>query len=263
MKKFLSMVCVLALALALCVPAFADATAGQATPGQIPGIIEDKAYAVKSDPGNYDLAVDLRNTINDNRSAFVSYDASEAMYLALMTQPSSSYSSSEEGTNKNIIFQALAAAGMGDLNLDVHGPANNEINVVASFASGQQSPLGTYMWMIVPASEIDASIDYMWVCDGQYGDVEVVKLAAGDTLNDGTVLEVDSVQLAFYAPHFSTYRLAPASRLIAERNAANAGSPVLAATNADMNMTAVIAAAMALVLTAGSAVVLKKRSLSK
>ena len=261
MKKFLSMVCVLALALALCVPAFADATSGQATSGQV--TVDDKAAAVTADPTNYELAADLCATLQPGTGNFVTYAASEAMYQALLTQ-GVSYSSTTEGTNKNIIFNALAAPSMGELQIGVNGPANNEVHVEANFASGAQSPLGTYMWMVIPASELDASIDYMWVCNGQYGDVETIVLEAGSELSDGTVLDVDSVQVAFYAPHFSTYRIAPASRLIAERDAANsAGSPILARTNADVNLTVVIAAAMALVRTAGSAVVLKKRGLSK
>lgn len=242
MKKFLSMVCVLALALAICVPAFADATPGQATAGQV----ENAAAAAISNP-TYANGKAVADAVKADSNKAV-YGSATAAMKAVLTRV---------GVAKNYGFSGISAALRAYVPADMSGttlnvamttPANNAFTITASFAGDAQSDLGVYMVVSLPASAMDTSKTYFWANEnGEYGNVEVI---VNDTV----------ATFGFWAPHFSDYTISP--NLPSSGSAAAAPS-ILARTNADINLTVVIAAAMALVLTAGSAVVLKKRGLSK
>lgn len=241
MKKLLSLVCVLALALAICVPAFAeDATSGQVD-------------YVKDHPQDYESAKTLATSLTTQ--GYIDSDATAAMFNAIVsgggklnrfTSPSGGY---RDGGADIEVWHVSGST----LNAVVNTPVNNTITLEFSFADGGQSELGAYVMVNVRKSAFDPNLTYMWENDaGQSGYVERI---------DETGFSI----MRFYAPHFSTYTIKPVSAPAsspAPAASGNSGS-VLASTNADLNTTVVVLAALALVLTAGCAVVLKKRALGK
>lgn len=249
MKKLLSLVCVLALALALCVPAFAeDATAGQTEEPTAPTVFpEDPASNptaaadyVYANPTDYEAAKTLTTVLSTQ--GHVDSKASSAMYWALC------YARNRQEVTVNSVGGSVSVMHVSGsaLNAVVNTAANNTLKLEFSFADGGQSDLGAYIGVTLPAGSLDTTISYKWVNDaGQTGFVGV----------PGTDAQ-GNVTLQFYAPHFSVYAIVPADE----------GTPapsILAKTNADLNMTAAVLAVLALATTAGCAVVLKKRALDK
>lgn len=246
MKKALSLLCVLAMLLVMVVPAFA-ATEGQpegATAGQV---AENLANEVAANPSNSAAAAALTEQVTANKAVVVSSTMSTAMRNAINAHADvTTTPATPTGAKSLVSFTFVADKGqtLGTPKVTV---TDTGAVLQVDFANNVQSPLGTYVVLNLN-QKLDASKNYMWVCDdGQTGVAFVM----------GTSNSEYPTQIQFWAPHFSTYAIVPVGAT------SNTGSSVLAATGADMSVTFVMVAVLAAALMIGSAVVLKRRSVEK
>ena len=100
--------------------------------------------------------------------------------------------------------------------------------------------------MTIPES-FDTSKSYIWF---------------NEDWQRGTV-QISGGKLSFWAPHFSEYTICQGTVVRKGPAPSAASTSIIKGTGADLNLTAVVVAGLALVLTAGCAVVGKKRILSK
>lgn len=254
MKKILSLVCVMALTVALLVPAFA-ATAGQtggsATAGQA---AESLAQQVASQPGNRDLAQQLCTQIVADKNIYVNSTMMDAMARAISVNNAEmqTINSTDSSWRVMATYPQMAES----LTVSDMAVSGNVVALTASFENGVQSDLGTMITVFVK-DELDTSKQYMWICDNSQTGYASVAALNNDPNGYKSVI-------SFYAPHFSKYVIAPVGSLGGSTSGAvNTTGSILASTGADMSVAMVGVAAMAIVMVAGSAVVLKKRSLSK
>lgn len=256
MKRMFSLLCVLALALTLCVSAFAEdtATSGQATSGQVGGdsgssssVSDSLAQDIlNKDNPTVEDGVALASSIQAASSQVVTKAQVQAMRKILVAHGVRQSKTTAAGVG----ITAYKEPGSGELSIDVTAPTNNIFSVTGN-VTGKQSALGYYIEVAVPASKIDTGKAYMWVNDrNEFGEV-IVEVSGG------------TAHFQFYAPHFSTYTIADAETILALMNQSAANNSPLAKTNSDMNTMAVVVAAFVMGLVAFSAVELKKRSLSK
>lgn len=250
LKKVISGVMAVAMAATFAASAFA-ATAPEGTPGdgngsivlpedatagQIAGALAD---ALKNNPGDYNLATSLVNTLNADKSVLVNPDITETMLLALRTQ-GKSYDYSVNNVSVNILSTKDLADKLSIK--DVSYSANSAV-FEASYAGGVQSPLGTYVTIEVP---YNLEGNWTWSSDnGQNGAVIVTNTGKTATLG-------------FFAPHFTKYTLTNGT------TNPTTDTSVIKATGADMNTILMGVVGVALVAGAGIAFVsVKKRALSK
>lgn len=248
MKKFLSLVCVLALALAVCVPALAEeATSGQVAPAATSGEIAAAIEKVAANPKDYAAARSLYEMLKDQPSS--DGPVYSAMKGAIEAAPNAKTNFTDLDDKVFGAYSTLSVRHVSgsDVNTVLTNTGNNTLKLEANFGDGNgySSELGAVVQITLHSGLLSRDCAYMWVNDaGQTGPVEFMQESYVDVLE-------------FYAPHFSTYTIQPVP------SAPAPAAPILARTDSDLNMTAALLAALALVLTAGCAVVLKKRALNK
>ncbi len=286
MKKVCSVVCAVALALALSVPALANATPGQATPGQpgqstpgeviptpvptpipnpgvptpAPGVptpapggstatpgqvVDNMANELLKNPANFDLASKIQGQINADKSINVSATVAKAMRAAINYD--ATYSASKTGT---VSMSAAISAKNSDMKV-VAESANimgSRASVTLHFenAAGTevQPVLGAIVSVVVEGTTMPAN-DYVLIAE----EGRVIDDVQVSNFNGNTVIN-------FWAPHFSTYAIVPASDLNGS-GSGNSSNPI-AKTGADMSIALAGSVAVAGMAVVGGVTAAKK-----
>lgn len=269
MKKFLSILCALAVAAALAMPVFAQDTATpggvdeNATPGEV---VEDYTEQLLANPGNTELAKQINDMINANSAITVGSNTSKAMQQAIFS---------------NTIFLKEESSSLGAYvsNAD---PLAKELKLVEEGVE-------------VSGSRVKVSLHF----ENAAGTAVQPMLGASVTLTLNQAIQaedlvlvdannrmIDSVQvytaedrtfITFWAPHFSTYTMMPRSEYeptvppttepttppTTEPTTPPTGSTgeddqPIKATGADMSLAVVAVLAVAGVVIGGGALAAKK-----
>ncbi|WP_367926064.1 hypothetical protein [uncultured Ruthenibacterium sp.] len=248
LKRIGSAFCALVMAVALAVPAFA----ADATPGQV---AEDMASQVYKNP-TLENGEALAAQINSDKNIVVSMAMADAMSRAIYANNASFANATINESSVSVIYKDPGASlTVSDLKV-----SGNTISISAAFEGGAQSSLGAVVSLYLK-ERLDPAQNYMWECNGQTGYVNFVVNDSPNAMYKTTV--------TFYAPHFSTYTIAPVGTTVTPEppvveepsvTPPASNETVLKGTGADFNLALAGVVALCAVLVAGSAVLLKKRS---
>lgn len=257
MKKFVSVLCALAVAATLSVTAFAatpseiygdpSATTSEGASNTAQSVAEDiiEAYTVNKQIDDVSAAY-LNDLVVANK-VYVTPTITEAMRTVLFSKINDGSAvadyNTQDGNALNLFYSSNTA--LADAKMSISG---STITIEASYANNVQSDLGAIVLISMPKSQV-SSTGYTWSCDGQTGDV--VFFAGKDE---------NSVGLMFYAPHFSTYTLTAKP---AGTTAPTVTDNPIKATGADMSLSMMALAVGGIAVIGGAAVATKKFNLGK
>lgn len=298
MKKALSILCAVALAFSLSMPAFAAATPGQGgeptpvptpVPTETPDNSWDQEISDALNQGNTAAAADaLTNLVTEISSKGEVVVTSNT--AGLISKVMDAAGTSKAVTNSSSVPAGVTASAVADstasdvtLNsVEVSAKDAAHVTIKLDASMSTQSPLGVRMTLSLPASLFNG-------VDLQNSSLHLLyQTSSGATQTLFTLLSreqtADTVTLTFWVPHFSTYYITTSTDIAGGNNGGDNGgnnggnngssnttpaAPTTApaanpikATGADMNAAVVFLAVGAAVALACGVVVVKKSGLN-
>lgn len=207
MKKFLSILCVVAMAAALSMTAFAQ---GKATPGEIPEnatpgeVVESYADQLLADSTNTALAKQINDMINANSAITVSRKTVNAMVLSILNGGNITMYDNEHLTGARVSDKDPAAKDMKLVVEKTNWQVEDQrytISLHFEDANGNEVQPMLGAQILISVNGYNAPIEDPILVDENN---RIIDGAGSTAVGDFTTF-------SFWAPHFSTYTIMPRS----------------------------------------------------